>query len=266
MQRRNNNNSNERRRRARGPARNSGRGRRAREGDPYGNVGQMGRVLTKHCHLTTFYKMPSLTRSPSGPLPGAVYSVRQVVPADQFLDTTGLSGSSIIAPNTGSNLHTAFAFGLNDLPQASTFQAMFDAYRFDKIIVYFKAKQNTQTAYGAAPNNFGTEFLGVVDFDDASALGGLNQYREYDNCIVARPVEGVRMEFIPAVARGVFSNSGVTTSTETVPSTQTIIDIASSSVPHYGVKVGLSSLAIGSTLSQGWEVEAEYHVSFFKTR
>lgn len=196
----------------------------------------------------------------SRPMPGAQVTVRQLVQGSSFNTHTGLSGDRIVSPQTV-DLAGALAFSLNDLSQSSTLAAFWDQYRIEAIRLFLVASisQVTFSTTATAPPAFPPMAV-VVDYDDSNVLASFAAAMQYDNVQLLAPYQSVECTLIPKFAPTIW-NSGAASGFSTKASIDEWIDVASPSVPMYGIKYYVP--ADGSaTGHQSWTVFAEYTVSF----
>lgn len=199
------------------------------------------------------------------PRSGAELTIRQAVAGLSFSVKTGMTGGSnnINLTATG-GFPIALAFALADLPQASSWTAVFDQYRFEEIEVHFHPYYNAQTPQTAFINVAGASQF-VLDYDDSSSLATENAAMEYDNVQTAMVYDSISVRMKPAVApayyaSGAFSGYGVE------PSDKNWLDSASAAILHYGVKGWIGSFSPTSTAIAGWTVYGQYTVSFRNNR
>lgn len=209
-------------------------------------------------------------RSPQGPRSGASFTVRQL--AGTFGDQVGLTnvgGSSAAAQLTQSGstaVYFAMAFQLSDLTQSSTFAALFDQYRIERVRVHFKSRNPAAfVANTASPNGSVPMGYIVVDRDDAGALTSISDTYQYDNAIAFNGYDSVTVDLVPSLTPAVFS-SGAFSGYSTRDSDGVWLDVANTSVPAYGIKGALGTLTVSSSSNWTWDIVAEYIVSFRKTR
>lgn len=208
--------------------------------------------------------------SPQGPRQGAAFTTRQL--ASTFGVQSGLTnvGGASTAANlvqAGSTaVYFAMAFQLSDLTQSSTFAALFDQYRIERVRVHFKSRNPaTFVANTASPNGSVPSGYVVVDRDDATALTSISDTYQYDNVIAFNGYDSVTVDLVPSLTPAVFS-SGAFSGYSTRDSDGIWLDIANTSIPTYGIKGALGTLTVSTSSSWTWDVVAEYIVSFRKTR
>ncbi len=199
------------------------------------------------------------------PIGDADYTVCQVVAGLSMATHTGLTGgtSHLFPVNTG-GFACVFNFSFADLPQSTSFAALFDQYRFERVEIRFVPLISQLTTTNTSTNIVDPSQF-VLDFDDGSALGSENAAMEYNTCQTAQVYEEVYVDLCPAVAPAYFT-SGAFSGYGVQPSNGAWLDSASTGILHYGVKGWVGALAATSTLVCGWTVYARYTVSFKHTR
>lgn len=159
----------------------------------------------------------------------------------------------------------AIAFCIADLDQVSTFASLFDQYRIDKVMLRFYTRNNATSVFNVAPPNSSIP-LGYVtlDLDDATAPASLAAVREYDKAVTFTGNTSFDIELTPRPTAALFA-SGAFSGYQTMD-VEPWIDVANTSVPHYGVKLAVGALTATTTSSFVWDIEAHYWVSFRNTR
>ncbi len=213
--------------------------------------------------------MPFL-RSPQGPMSGAAFSTRQFAATfgvqSGLTNVGGASAAGQIVQSGATAVYFAMAFQLSDLTQSSTFAALFDQYRFERVRVHIRSRNpNAFLANTASPNGSMPTAYVVVDRDDATALTSISDTYQYDNVISFSGCDSVYIDLVPSVTPAVFA-SGAFSGYSTRDSDGLWLDIANTSIPNYGIKGAVGTLTVSTTASWVWDIVAEYVVSFRKTR
>ncbi len=204
-------------------------------------------------------------RGKTKPSKGAELTVRQLVPGSDFIGHTGVTAGNFINVPTTAGGPFQFTFALADMPQSSSFTALFDQYRIDQVEVHMIPNFNFIDGHNtASPNNLAPPTVVVLDYDDAGSLVSEAGALEYDNAQIIMPYERavikVRPKITPATyAGGVFEGY-------MVEDTGGWLDVASTTIDHYGVKGWVNPLSTSSTSTLGWYVYAMYTVSFANVR
>lgn len=127
--------------------------------------------------------------------------------------------------------------------QSSTFSALFDQWRIIEMEVIVhpanrvgSTLQYTQTLPPAV--------YMLEDNDDGNSPATLAQCREYQTCQVLDPFRAHSVKYHPRIAAALYN--GVSTGYGLAPR-GTWVDCNNSSVPYYGVKIGVSGGNVGQT-------------------
>lgn len=163
----------------------------------------------------------------------ANYVIKEVV------ELTDIKNSNV--PTFG-----ALSFSFSQLPNASSWVALYDRYRFLGVKVTFQSvgvMTNTTPATYSVP-----EFATVVDFDDDTPATALSQLQRSATYCGHRTSSSIVRHFLPRATRPVYI-SGVSTGYQEADPLSWM-DLAYTSIPHYGLKWGMSE---GSPTAQaGW--------------
>jgi hypothetical protein len=142
---------------------------------------------------------------------------------------------------------------LQDLPGYTEFTNLFDQYKIDWVELRFIPVINTSNS--ALPCD--SLIYSTVDFDDNTATNA-GSIKEYELCEVHSPTQEWKVSLAPRVAIAAYAGAFTSYANQA-----SWIDVASTSVQHFGVKVGCQN-ANGS--AQTWKVVGKYHVSFRSAR
>lgn len=129
-----------------------------------------------------------------------------------------------------------YAAKLSDLPNYTEFTALFDMYKIHLVKTTVIFDKNSASVSTASATNFIPNLIWVIDRDDATALGSLTEYEQYDDFKIRRLDKPVKIFWRPKVASAVYSG-GAFTGYSSVG--QRWIDCASPSTEHYGLKTGV---------------------------
>jgi len=155
----------------------------------------------------------------------------------------------------------SFNFSLDQLPQYTSWTAVFDQYKFDQVQVIIRPMYNAVGLASLSTVRVPQLFT-VIDYDDNATPSTLAQLQEYSNCKIAVQ-ETTCCTFAPHMAVAAYSGSAFTDFANLAPSW---IDAASPDVKHYGVKMGCDPGVSGQTLLQAWNVSVRYQISFRNIR
>lgn len=197
-------------------------------------------------------------------MPGSRLTTRQLTKT--FSNSTGLSGSSISIASGATPSLGAISFTLSDLAQVSSFSALFDQYRFERVRLHVKSRNNAVfVANTASPNAAVPQVLLAIDRDDANAPSAYTDLLQYDNVVSVSGEEDAIVDLVPNITPAVFA-SGAFSGYASTPSNSMWIDIANTTVPVYGVKFATDTLTLSTTSSWTWDLIAEVVISFKNTR
>jgi len=182
----------------------------------------------------------------------SVYQMRQSV-----------AGLTIYNQTAGTAAFGGLSFSLNNTNNVSNFAAIFDQYRIDAIQVSINP--------GWTDNNLTTvtdyypRLYTVIDYDDSSSPTSLAQLTAYDSCIITPPGRGVERTFRPKIQAGIVNVVGGTTQGGLALASPWL-DMAITSVPHFGIKLAIEAGTVGQTRLQVFVVDAVIYYSFRSLR
>jgi len=177
-----------------------------------------------------------------------------IVLGGSFTTKVGLTGNTIAG--AASAYGGAMAFGIQDLPDISSYTALFDQFIITRIVLRVKALQVIGGGGGGASTTGANVLYVVIDYDNNTALASRAA------ALVYNPVQEVRtsgagfgesltIDFVPALSiPGVLGNSIVG------PRWQ---DVAVQGNKHSGVKFWYQT---GATTDPQYDIEAQYHYGF----
>jgi len=149
-----------------------------------------------------------------------------------------------------------FQFVFTDLDNYTNFAGLYDQYRIDEIEMTIRPAFNAQQPVVG----FKMPLLyTVIDYDDAGASLTTAQAKEYANVGISL-YETTYVRFRPHIATAAYSGASLFTSFANMESTW--IDVVSTGVPHYGVKLVCEAGATGQTAFQYWDVSTKFKISF----
>lgn len=162
-----------------------------------------------------------------------------------------VSGAQIA--NSSVDTFGSFVHTFNDLPNASSWSALFDRYRFLGVKVTFQqsgVQLNTQPASYSIPL-----FCTVVDFDDNTAYTALSTMQRAATAATHLSNVSIMRHYLPRPTRPVYI-SGVSTGYQE-GNPMDWQDLAYPQIPFYGVKWGMEA-ASPSGQASVYEVVMEY--------
>lgn len=154
----------------------------------------------------------------------------------------------------------AFNFQLSTMPQHATFSSLFDQYRITRVSIQFRPMFTAMPLQPSLTVSVPLIYT-VVDYDDSSTPTAIADLREYQNCNV-HEYESFTHEFTPHIAMAAYSSGGFTSYAN---QTMQWLDIASPSVQHYGLKLGITAGFSGQIL-QIWNVSMRLEFEFRNIR
>lgn len=157
----------------------------------------------------------------------------------------GPISSSISVANT----YGAFTFRLQDIPNYTEMQAVFDAFRINAVRLTFIPHSNiSQTNM-----NYDTRIVTAVDFNSATVPTSANQLRDYESCKVS-PNNVLHTVYLkPKV------NPLGTTGNLAGP--QSWLSTTSSSSLYYAVLYAIENPSVAQSIEL-YRVEAKYYLEF----
>jgi len=151
------------------------------------------------------------------------------------------SNSSTFVGNNTTNVTSdpcfATFFTLADIPQSSTFTALFDRYRINRVEVTFTPVQNNNQAQSGSVIVSVPDYslYYVVDVDDASVVAPVTSLMEYEGCKRHSLLSGpITVGFKPHVAVAAYSGAFTSYANQA----DEWLDCGSPSIQHYGLKWG----------------------------
>jgi len=166
---------------------------------------------------------------------------------------------SLISSSNTIGVETNYSFALSDIPQVATFTALFDQYRINKITAKFFPRGDNNPS-GSTNASKSTIFYMCTDSDDIGSIGsaGILQRAnlKYDSAVKPRTIT-----FVPRAANTVYNTP---LAAYGIAKPGMWLDIATTSVPHYGLRTYLGTTASNSDIS--YDVIFKYNVSFKDVR
>lgn len=189
-------------------------------------------------------------RSMFSPLRGAMrrnYFYKQVI-----LNPTALG--PIAVPAGSPTFLKGYSFNLGQVGgNLASFVQLYDQYCISKVV--YQLVPNFNSSDNNTPVSGGN--LGMVatciDYDDANAPGAFGDILQYQNCKMHRTGKIITRVIKPTANFVVDAVGGALTSKQSP-----WLDINNVSVPHYGIKLGITS----SGADQNFEVIVKYYLQF----
>jgi hypothetical protein len=178
----------------------------------------------------------------------------------QTLSETTIAQTALTPVLLGGATISNFSPLLSQLDQVSTFTALYDQYRIVRADYRFRPMFKSENF--VASTDLTPLIYIVADYDDNTNPASLAVLRQYQN-MQTHEFETFNYSIIPHCADALYSGS-VFTSFGNVVSPW--IDVASTGVVHYGIKIGITAGATGQTNLQRWWVTVSLHVQFRNVR
>ncbi len=160
---------------------------------------------------------------------------------------------SQFASSAGGAASAAYSFQLSDLSGVSDLSNVFDLYRI--VEVELRCIPVITECLSGTPVD--ALLYSAVDFDDANAIA-VSALEQYETCKVTKPTGELKYTIRPRAALAAYS--GTFTSYANLGNMW--IDMASTGVQHYGVKLATNT----ATNAQTWKVVCRYVVEFSISR
>lgn len=186
----------------------------------------------------------------AGPIAQTIYRVVRTI-----------DGNNITQSN-GGDVNGAVYFALSSLDNYTDFTSLFDQYRIVCVEIFVRPLQNN-SQYFSTSTDILPRFASVIDYDDASALSTLADYRQFQTYHESNWNQYQKRIIRPRVALAAYTGTFVGFAN----AKSTWIDLATPSVQHYGWKYFVSSGTAGTqTHLQTWMVEYKYMLEFRQVR
>lgn len=129
----------------------------------------------------------------------------------------------------------SFSFTLGQLDISAALSTLYDQYRILGVDITFKPQYNVDQANTV--NSFLGELLTVIDYDDATVPSSITTLRAYESVVVSNTMTKQHRRFVPKMALAAYSGSLFNAFAN---QSGQWLDLASSSIPHYGIKWALT--------------------------
>lgn len=195
-------------------------------------------------NLGDLLKIPSAYSQPN--LTNQVY---------RFAETVSVNDAGQVA---GAEFLFATAFQVADIAAISDFSNTFDLYKIEAVKMTFRPRFNMSTVGAVATNRNGRLFT-AIDYDDSVAPTSVSALRQYSSCKVTNWDEDHVRLIKPKIAIATEIAGGTLTG---FASSESWLDLASTTVLHFGIKGGVESGAGGQTALQSWAIDLTYYIAF----
>jgi hypothetical protein len=177
-------------------------------------------------------------------------------PDNQVFEFVQSTVEGTLAQTNPAFANAAFNFSLNQLDQATSWEAVFDQYRLAEVEVTLRPQYNIGSATIGAVN-----YYSVIDYDDSNPVTSAAGMREYSNCMISGYETQVR-RFTPHAAISAYQGAFTGFANVTAP----WLDVASPTVQHYGLKIGIDPGAFAPTTPQTLIIQIRYRIQFRNVR
>lgn len=164
----------------------------------------------------------------------------------------------------GTNYFPVFTFALDDLPNYSEFQNLFDQYKIHCVVISFVPTFTENNFFDMlnAEVSAMPRIQSIIDLDDDTALGSENEMLQYQYVKKTRGNRVHTRKIFPRVQSPVYDNLlsfGYATNRG-----KPWIDTTKADVPHYGLKVMVDAVTSSTSAVNMdlWRIEATYYLSF----
>lgn len=157
----------------------------------------------------------------------------------------------------------AYNFLLNQLPNLTSFTTLYDQYRVDYMEVTFRPMFDS-FAITATSSTLIQQLYTIVDRDDSVPPTSVSAIREYQACQTVTVHDPVHVRrFKPGVREGVYDGTNVVAAASRMAGW---LDIATTNIPHFGVKAGIIGGVAAQANLAAWTVDVWVGVSFKEVR
>lgn len=153
----------------------------------------------------------------------------------------GTSTATISTGGIATPIATAHTFSLAQLPGVADFTGLFDQYKITgaKISYTPAASEGILTPQASASAALGySRVHSVIDYDDSTAPASEDQLLEYGSHKSTAPFQTHTRFLKPKILQEIY-RSGISTSY--APKGNVYLDMSTTDVPHYGLKVWVSA-------------------------
>lgn len=157
-----------------------------------------------------------------------------------YFKRSAYAPAAVIATGGATN-YFALAWNLAGLPDFTDFSSLYDQYKIRKVKVQFMPRGNSSDS---VTGNAISSLFTVLDFDDSNPPTSVEQLLQYDTLKVCRSTQQQTRLVVPKFNKGIINTvaGGLIGKN---PSTG-YIDLANSSVAHYGIKGALTVSTAGT--------------------
>lgn len=166
--------------------------------------------------------------------------------------------------NYGTDYAGVFNFRLDQLPNYSDFQNLYDQYMIKKIVfkIIPKYSESALVTGGATtginPNNQMQQIHSCIDYDDNTLPTSVDQLCQYQTHKMTRGNLVHTRVFVPKCEINVTSSAGVASAN--APKAYQWLDCDAPTIPHNGIKVFIPAPGMANTRIQ-YDILTTYYIS-----
>jgi len=163
-------------------------------------------------------------------------------------------GLGTISVSNSIPTYGSYDFSLNDLPNYSELQSLYDMYKINCVKLTFLPQQTQSISIGSINNpNASARFFSVIDYNDNGTPTSVNELRQYQSCkftSILRPHK--RVIFKPRI-----QDNG-----QTYSPGSPWVNTSAADQNYFGLKYAIEAMESTTTTSMEYTVEAKYYLSF----
>lgn len=173
----------------------------------------------------------------------------------------GIYGPNAIAEQTFDQ-HLSYQFSLSNVVNPSDFTSLYDMYKINKITLHLEP---TRTSTGLISNTGSLHYTNkklriVHDYNDGDLLTQEDDYLEYSNCKSYSALRNIVITLYPKLNNKIEDvNDG--DAFTSVNSNKVWLRTASTTVPHFGLKVFIPAEISNVNEAPLFKVRAKFHIS-----
>lgn len=153
----------------------------------------------------------------------------------------------------------AYTFNLSAVTNSAEFSSLYDQYQIKGIKIELIPKHTEVIASTTVVQG---NVHSVLDYDDSNTPIGLDTLLQYQNYRSTRMNRVHKRYLKPKVLHEIYRSA---VSTGYAPKSNTWLDVAADSIPHYGVKFWFDGLPVGAATLY-YDVKTTYYLAFKNVR
>lgn len=176
-------------------------------------------------------------------------------------DTTyGIYGPNAIA-EAQADQHLTYQFSLSNVVNPTDFTNVYDMYKINKVVLTLEPIWNSNGDFSTNVNIQSRKLRVVHDYNDGDQLTQEDDYLEYSNCKSYSPIRTANITLYPKLNNKIEDvNDG--DAFTSVNSNKVWLRTASTTVPHFGLKVFIPANIANIDEINLFRVRAKFHLSF----